>query len=148
MIFSGQNKLTGFINSILEYSKVTEQWEIRSGFNNTLMAFTNETTDFPEGMHPWYFDSNCKDEASSWRMLKIHRHVKLPGYFCCDDGHCIKSDLACDSIPHCRDNSDEDETKCSLGSFLHIKKVTNSYEGKHCICRDQQLHVLRPLLCV
>ena len=51
-------------------------------------------------------------------------------------------------LPHCRDNSDEDETKCSLGSFLHIKKVTNSYEGKHCICRDQQLHVLRPLLCV
>ena len=63
MIFSSQNKLTGFINSILEYSKVTEQWEIRSGFNNTLMAFTNETTDFPEGMHPWYFDSNCKDEG-------------------------------------------------------------------------------------
>ena len=121
MIFSGQNKLTGFINSILEYSKVTEQWEIRSGFNNTLMAFTNETTDFPEGMHPWYFDSNCKDESFSWRMLKIHRHVKLPGYFCCDDGHCIKSDLACDSIPHCRDNSDEDETKCSPGSVVEME---------------------------
>ena len=78
---------------MLEYSKARKQWEIRSIFNDTLMAFTNETTDFPEGMHSWYFVSNCKDEADPWRILKIHRFVKLPGYFCCDDGHCIKSDL-------------------------------------------------------
>ena len=124
---SGQNKLTGFINSILEFSKATEQWEIRRIFNDTLLAYTNETSDFPEGMHPWYFDSNCKDEGSPWRMLKIHRHVNLPGHFCCDDGHCIKSDLACDSVPHCKDNSDEDKTKCSNHLVLPLSNFSNLF---------------------
>ena len=125
MSISGPNKLTGFINSILEFSKATEQWEIRRIFNDTLLAYTNETSDFPEGMHPWYFDSNCKDEGSPWRMLKIHRHVNLPGHFCCDDGHCIKSDLACDSVPQCKDNSDEDKTKCSLSRFFYSYFIYN-----------------------
>ena len=38
----------------------------------------------------------------------MHLAVMQPGYFCCDDGLCIDSELRCDNNHHCDDHSDEE----------------------------------------
>ena len=60
----------------------------------------------------WYFtDSDCSDPGERWRTLSLHTAI-LPGQFCCDSGHCLPSEMRCDSSRDCPDLSDEEN--CSL----------------------------------
>ena len=93
--------------------KWQQQWELKNVNSNDVIAISNTTRKLPIGVHKWYFLSKCTDPGQPWRLLNLHRDVPLPGHFCCGDGHCIKSELVCDSVPHCADESDE--YQCSSG---------------------------------
>ena len=45
-------------------------------------------------------------------MLNFHKYVAQPGNYCCNDGACFTSELACDGIRHCQ--SGEDEVNCTM----------------------------------
>ena len=73
----------------------------------------NLTSDYPLGLHPWYFpDNSCQDPGSQLRSLLLQQAVEVPGKFCCDTGACIESSLVCDQNKHCDDQSDEEESLC------------------------------------
>ena len=113
MIFSDNTIFIGYKNTKIEYSNLNQQWELKYANNNDVIAISNTTGKLPIGVHKWYFSSKCSDPGQPWRLLNLHRDVPLPGHFCCGDGHCIKSELVCDSVPHCADVSDE--YRCSSG---------------------------------
>ena len=116
-----QEKLfMGNIHSKIEWRNT--RWEIQRLHDNSTIAFMNETTNYPFGIHKWYFEeSKCYDEGESWRTLILHQEVEQPGKFCCDDGVCIDSDLVCDENQHCEDNSDE--RNCNM---IELKDNYNS----------------------
>ena len=101
--------LLGFIQSKIVYSSEKSRWEVRSSVDDdTVLAFLNETSEFPLGVHHWFFlDTVCTDPGKSWRSLNLHLHKEQPGNFCCDDGTCIESEKVCDGEDHCRDKTDE-----------------------------------------
>ena len=107
------------------HSKITwsnTRWEIQRLSDSRPIAFMNETTNYPLGVHNWYFEnSECYDEGKNWRKLILHQEVEQPGKFCCDDGVCIDSDLVCDENQHCDDNSDE--KNCNM---IELKDSYNS----------------------
>ena len=71
------------------------RWEIQRLVGNKTVAFTNSTSDYPFGVHKWYFaeEFHCSDAGYKWRKLIFHQEVKQPGNFCCDDGNCIREAL-------------------------------------------------------
>ena len=90
-----------------------QRWEIQEVRNNRAVAHMNQTSDYPLGLHPWYFpDHSCHDPGSLQRSLLLQQAVEVPGKFCCDDGACIDSGLVCDQNKHCDDQSDEEEQLC------------------------------------
>ena len=102
--------LNGYISSVLSFSTGRARWEVSTTTDRTLLAFMNETEDFPLGVHPWYFlDSHCTDQGEDFRNLNFHLDVEQPGNFCCDDGTCIDSELVCDNVAHCQNKDDEAE---------------------------------------
>ena len=106
---------TGFSYTEIIYNENEHQWEIWNKKEGTLAAFTNETNTFPLGLQNWYFDDvPCQDNNKSWRELNLHLKATKPGKFCCDDGACMDSSLACDGDYHCDDGSDEIESNCKL----------------------------------
>ena len=106
--------LTGYLNSVMKFSSSRERWEISTSLNTTLLAFTNQTREFPVGKRAWYIlDTNCTDPVRETRTLNLHLSVEQPGQFCCAEGSCISSQLVCDNVPHCPDGSDE-YRNCSL----------------------------------
>ena len=113
LVFSDNRIFIGYMNTKIEYSSISLQWEFKKVNNSEVIAVTNDTKEMPIGVHKWYFSSKCHDPGKPWRLLNLHRDVLLPGHFCCGDGHCIQSELVCDSIPHCFDESDE--YQCSSG---------------------------------
>ena len=115
-------RLEGFISSQLAFSRERERWEVTPSLNTSwVLAFTNQTRDFPLGKHPWYFlDSLCTDQGENYRALNLHLDVEQPGNFCCDDGTCISSELVCDNVAHCSNN--QDETDC------HILRIPEYYD--------------------
>ena len=89
------------------------RWEIQELRNNQTVALMNQTSDYPLGLHPWYFpDDSCHDPGSPLRSLLLQQAVEVPGKFCCDYGACIDSRLVCDQNQHCDDLSDEAEELC------------------------------------
>ena len=114
-IFSGNKKFYGFIGSVIEYSVQKKQWEIRNSVNDEVLAFMNSSKKLPIGEQPWYFVQECKEHDKPWRLLNLHKDVKFPGHFCCKNGQCLETKYVCDTIPHCNDKSDEDESICSPG---------------------------------
>ena len=107
-------QLIGYIQSVMIYSKDQQRWEVRSSVNaSQILAFLNQTSEFPLGVHQWYFlDTNCTDPGQPWRSLNLHLHLEQPGHFCCDDGTCLPSSRVCDGQQDCRDNTDE--LDCSI----------------------------------
>ena len=102
----------GFTNTQLSQNINNKHWEIWNRKNNSIAAYSNHTKEFPLGLHKWYFlDVSCTDINQSWRQLNLHLKVDRPGKFCCDDGACIDSSLACDGDYHCDDDSDEKNCK-------------------------------------
>ena len=122
LVFSDNRIFIGNKNTKIEYSSLSLQWEFKKVKNSEVIAVTNDTKEMPIGVHKWYFSSKCHDPGKQWRILNLHRDVLLPGHFCCGDGHCIQSELVCDSVPHCFDESDE--YQCSPGhNLLHSSKI-------------------------
>ena len=98
------------------HSKITwdkNRWELQKLSDSSTIAFMNETSNYPLGVHKWFFEETiCRDQEVIWRKLILHLEVEQPGKFCCDDGACIDSELVCDANQHCDDNTDEEN--CSL----------------------------------
>lgn len=105
------SQLNGYISSVLRFSPEKERWEVTaSGDTLTVLAFMNETKDFPLGVRPWTFlDSDCTDPGLTTRTLNFHLDLEQPGHFCCNDGTCIDSELVCDNVVHCTNMEDETE---------------------------------------
>ena len=102
----------GLTNTKIYHNTSTKLWQIWNSKDNSLAAFINQTTAFPLGLNKWHFlDMNCTDFEQPWRQLNLHLKVQRPGKFCCDDGACIESSLACDGNYHCDDDSDENNCK-------------------------------------
>ena len=55
------------------------------------------------------------DPGQQFRSLNLHVNLAQPGYFCCDDGHCLDSRFVCNNLPDC--SGQEDERNCSFLSF-------------------------------
>ena len=59
----------------------------------------------------------------------------------CDDGTCISKDWACDGVPDCASESDEDETFCATCPFQFLctngrcTDLANVCDGRN-HCRD------------
>ena len=107
-VMQQDGSLLGYIQSKMIWSSEDGRWEIKKMIMKEILAYTNDTVDHPIGTHPWYFtDGNCRDPGEKWRKLNFHQAVQQPGLFCCDDGLCIASELRCDNIQQCKDNSDE-----------------------------------------
>ena len=101
----------GFTNTEIVQNNNSKHWEIWNRKNKTLIA-NSKTKEFPFGVNEWHIlDVNCTDSGQPWRQLNLHLKVDRPGHFCCDDGACIDSSLACDGDYHCDDDSDEKHCK-------------------------------------
>ena len=60
--------------------------------------------------------SNITSEpGQQFRSLSLHRSLAQPGWFCCDDGHCLESRFVCNNLPDC--SGQEDERNCSFLAF-------------------------------
>ena len=124
LISSGYNEFTGYTQSMIKYSNVTNRWEIWNEFDKMLIATLNYTSNLPYGVHSWYFTDSLfctNDHGDHTRYLNLHPEVEEPGSFCCNDGHCISSELVCDSqdqevdVPwpscHCCFHPRQDQTR-------------------------------------
>ena len=82
----------GFLKIV--YSEQTQSWQVVN-ITNTDQVFASmnvtEGNDFPIGKHRWMFEgTDCSDDhRKDFRSLLLHRDVRQPGYFCCDDGTCL-----------------------------------------------------------
>ena len=113
---TGQHfNMIGYMQTRIVWQQQTTRWEILDEDTDNLLAFWNETSDFPLGLHRWYFTDNCTDPGQPWRSLSLHLDVAQPGQFCCDDGACIDSQLVCDDLYDCQDRSDERD--CHIVTF-------------------------------
>ena len=106
----------GYTHSSLIFSNVSQRWEIVKNANQTsVLAYmqSEKENNFPLGLNSWYFEAEtCHDDGSQKRSLNLHLDVDQPGYFCCDDGTCIDSELVCNNFNDCTDLTDEKD--CSL----------------------------------
>ena len=101
-------ELLGYRQSKMFWSGEDRRWNIANLVDNKNMAYTNDTSAFPIGTRRWYFiNGSCNDPGQLWRKMNLHLAVQQPGYFCCEDGLCIDSELKCDYHQHCSDYSDE-----------------------------------------
>ena len=71
---------------------------------------THTTPNIPIGINEWTFPADGYERTP--RMLNFHKYVAQPGNYCCNDGTCFTSELACDGIRHCQ--SGEDEVNCTM----------------------------------
>ena len=120
-IFVNTSYMLGYINSEIVYNTEKIQWEIRNTRTGNISAVMNDTVKFPIGLNKWYFlESHCKEADRDYRLLRLHLDVPEPGYFCCDDGYCDRSQYVCDDFPNCENA--EDENNCMLISNPINKK--------------------------
>ena len=70
----------GNIISKIIFSPNSSRWEIINLRNDMVIAFCNETTDYPFGAREWYFlEHNCKEKGKMWKRLLFHQSVEEPG---------------------------------------------------------------------
>ena len=82
------------------------KWSFVDGWTQKQIAFTNNTNDYPVGVHKWYFvDGKCQDSKAKWRKMNLHgcKHTE----FNCKSGDCVNMKNRCDRNYHCKDLSDE-----------------------------------------
>ena len=99
--------LTGYTQTSMSLSEDGTRWEIWHSYNTSLLLAYTNYSEFPVGIHSWYFEaiggqSECEGTS---RDLLLHLSVEQPGTWCCGDGACISSELRCDNNQHCHDRS-------------------------------------------
>ena len=68
--------------SKIRYSQNALRWELVNLETDLVIAFCNETTDYPFGTQKWYFNltqHNCKEEGQNWKKLIFHQAIMQPG---------------------------------------------------------------------
>ena len=107
-VLKPDGRILGLTMTEMIWNIKENQWEIRNLMNNDTLAKLNSTSGIPLGTKKWYFLlEDCRDPLVKWRNLNFHLKVERPGMFCCEDGVCIDSELACNGDCNCEDKSDE-----------------------------------------
>ena len=104
--------IRGLKFSNLEWDLETSSWRILNLRNKKMIAYTNDSNDYPLGTHKWVFpDGRCKDKSQN-RYRRMNLHSCLEVEFICNDGQCIDIRSRCNSEYNCHDFSDEEN--CTL----------------------------------
>ena len=83
------------------------RWIFLNMLTGGVIAFTEDTIDYPIGTHNWYFeDKKCSDPGEKWRKMNLHQACGDEKY-ACRNGFCISSKHKCDGNFDCKDFSDE-----------------------------------------
>ena len=93
----------------LKYSKLVRLEDKWAFINSTkhMVAFTNDTIDYPLGTHRWYFTSQrCKEVVDKWRWMNLNSCKEQE--FPCRNGECVDMSFRCDKNYNCDDFSDEE----------------------------------------
>ena len=100
----------GFVSTNIVYSSKRQRWELMNYMTKNVIAYMNETSDYPIGSHSWYFtQSSCVDDGENYRKLNFRKYVRQPGMFCCNDGGCFSSEVVNDGVKHCESGEDESD---------------------------------------
>ena len=85
-----------------------KKWEFVNLRSKKVIAYTNDTDDYPLGTHKWIFtDGRCtENNGEKYRRMKLHSCDKQE--FSCEDGQCIDAAFRCDLEYNCADLSDEE----------------------------------------
>ena len=109
---SPRKHIEGYKKTNIVWDAHRKTWRFMNLKTKTVVAFTNNTYNYPIGTHKWYFTNRrCTDNNVPWRKMTLHVHAQK-GDFCCENGMYIKSRFRCDKLFDCRDKSDE--KRCSL----------------------------------
>ena len=67
-----KNEFLGYKNTRISWDSGNTIWKVQR--QNTIIATTNDTHEYPFGTHLWYFkDGNCFDHNAPWRRMNLHR---------------------------------------------------------------------------
>ena len=114
VIRDGRFVLQSLRTYALMWNETYQYWNIIDMSKPEIIAYTNDTTDYPLGKHTWYFiDGKCHDEGKKGRWLTLHNCGE--DEFSCGDGVCIDIKYACDRKKNCADASDE--YHCDIVNF-------------------------------
>ena len=104
---SGRYEIGGWKRTTLVWNDSLQQWSMKNLRDNAVVAFTNETRNYPLGVQKWYFTSEkCADPGQQWRRMSLS--VCGRDEFACNSGECIKMELRGDKSFNCKDYSGEE----------------------------------------
>ena len=88
-------------------------------FSKDIIAYTNDTQDYPIGTHKWHFENfMCTDPAQRFRKMNLHNCKE--NEFSCQNGKCINMKFRCDKDYDCPDFSDEEN--CTVLTISNYDK--------------------------
>ena len=116
----GHYVIRGLRSTDLVWSTETFSWNFVNLRNKKVIAYTNDTDDYPLGIHRWTFtDGRCHDNAEG-KFRRMILHSCGENEFSCKNGQCIKLGLRCDLGYNCKDFSDEEN--CTIFTEPNYEK--------------------------
>ena len=114
--------MRGLMSTELVWNMETLSWNFVNLRSKKVIAYTNDTDDYPLGTHKWIFtDGRCQDNnIVNYRSMNLHSCGD--NQFTCKDGQCIDWSLRCDLGYHCQDFSDEEN--CTIFTVPNYDKET------------------------
>ena len=104
----------------LVWNMETSSWNFVNLRTKKIIAYTNDTDDYPLGTHKWIFsEGGCYDNNRvNYRRMNLHSCEDTD--FICNDGQCIGGELRCDCRYNCHDFSDEEN--CTIFTVPNYDK--------------------------